>query len=89
MAFDGRWKLMFARTTDGPSLDALYDLKNDPHELTNLLGRNPDREKYRAEAERLKKLLVAWLERVQSPCLEPVKARPVMARAGASKKTKP
>ena len=86
MAFDGRWKLMFGRTADSPSLDALYDLKSDPHETNNLIGHNPDREKYRAEAERMKKLLMAWLERVKSPCLEPVKARPLIARAGAARK---
>ena len=81
MAFDGRWKLMFGRTADSPALDALYDLKRDPQELTNLIGGNPDREQYRAEAERMKGLLVAWLERVKSPNLEPVKARPVIPRA--------
>ena len=75
MAFDGRWKLMIARSADSPSLDALYDLKNDPLELVNLLGHNPDRAKYRPEAERMRKLLVAWLERVKSACLEQVRQR--------------
>jgi arylsulfatase A-like enzyme len=75
MAFDGRWKLMFGRTADSPSLDALYDLKTDPLELTNLIGHNPNREKYRAHAERMKRLLVAWLEGVKSPAAEQVKAR--------------
>ena len=76
MAFDGRWKLMFGQAKDAPSLDALYDLKNDPQEMNNLLGQNPDREKYRAEAARMKGLLVEWLARVKSPSQESVKARP-------------
>jgi len=78
MVFDGRWKLMFGQSVNAPSLDALYDLQNDPNEITNLIGHNPNREKFRAEVERLKALLVAWLERVKSPCRDGVKARPVI-----------
>lgn len=78
MVFDGRWKLMFGQSASAPSLDGLYDLENDPNEVTNLIGRNPNRETYRAEAERMKGLLVAWLTRVNSPYLEGVKARPAI-----------
>jgi arylsulfatase A-like enzyme len=77
MIFDGRWKFMYGQRAEAPSLDALYDLKNDPYELNNLIGRNPDREQYRAEAMRMKGLLVEWLTRVKSPHLESVKARPL------------
>ena len=77
MIFDGRWKYMCGRTADAPSLDALYDLKNDPLELNNLIGQNPDREKHRTEAMRMKGLPVEWLARVGSPHLETVKARPL------------
>lgn len=77
MIFDGRWKFMCGLTADAPSLDALYDLKNDPQELNNLIGRNPAREKHRTEAMRMKALLVEWLARVKSPHLEAVKARPL------------
>jgi arylsulfatase A-like enzyme len=78
MAVDGRWKLLFGRTADSTALDALYDLKDDPQELTNLIGNNPDREKYRTQAERMKALLVAWLDRVKSPNAGAVKARSAM-----------
>ena len=86
MVCDGRWKLMFGRTAASRSLDALYDLETDPQELNNLLGANPKREKFRGEAERMKKLLVGWLERIKSPCLADVKARAVVTGkpAGAS-----
>ena len=87
MVFDGRWKFMFGQTADAPSLDALYDLQNDPNEIANLIGCNPDREKYKAEAERMKNLLVAWLVRVKSPYLEGVKARPVIG-AGETPRNK-
>jgi arylsulfatase A-like enzyme len=78
MITDGRWKLLFGRDKDARSLDALYDLQSDPDELNNLIGNNPDREKHRAEAERMKGLLVQWLEHVKSAQLEGVKARPLM-----------
>jgi hypothetical protein len=62
-----------------PSLDALYDLQDDPSELNNLIGRNPQAEQYRTEVVRMKGLLVEWLTRVKSPNLESVKARPLFA----------
>jgi len=77
MIFDGRWKFMCGQTATAPSLDALYDLKDDPQEMNNLVGRNPDREKHRADAERMKSLLIEWLARVKSPHLDSVKARPL------------
>jgi len=43
-----------------------------------LQGNDPAREKYRAQAERMKGLLVAWLDQVKSPSAAQVKARPVM-----------
>jgi arylsulfatase A-like enzyme len=74
MVFDGRWKYMCGRTADAPSLDALYDLKTDPNEIENLIGKNSE---CRAETKRMKDVLVAWLEQVKSPCLDSVKARPI------------
>ena len=84
MIFDGRWKFMCGRAADAPSPDALYDLKNDPQELNNLIGRNPDREKHRADATRMKGLLVEWLVRAKSPHLETVKARPLFNQLNAN-----
>ncbi|MCX7016853.1 MAG: sulfatase-like hydrolase/transferase, partial [Candidatus Sumerlaeota bacterium] len=84
MVFDGRWKLVLGRDATVRSLDALYDLRNDPLEMINLIGNNPDREKHRSEAERMKALLVGWLERVKSPWLDSVKARPVIGAGGGA-----
>ncbi|MFA5687613.1 MAG: sulfatase-like hydrolase/transferase [Kiritimatiellales bacterium] len=84
MAFDGRWKFLFGRTPEASSLDALYDLKTDPHEMNNLLGSNPDWKKHFPQAEAMKKQLIAWLDRVRSPYLEQVRKRKVNgASAGA------
>ena len=81
MVTDGRWKFLFGRTATSRSLDALYDLQSDPQEMNNLIGRNPDRERYRAEATRMKVLLTDWLARVKSPLLATVQERPVLALA--------
>lgn len=81
MVFDGRWKFLFGQSASAPSLDALYDLQHDPNEITNLIGRNPDGAQSRAEAERMKRLLVAWLARVKSPYWEAVTARPAIGAA--------
>ena len=86
MVCDGRWKLMFGQSAEAPSLDGLYDLQADPQEVANLIGRNPEWEKHRLEAERMKGLLVGWLARVKSPFLESVKARPIARQAELPKK---
>ncbi len=77
MVCDGRWKLLYGRAANAPSLDALYDLQTDPQELNNLIGANPDKAKHRAEAERMKGLLFDWLTRVKSPHLDSVRQRPL------------
>ena len=79
MVCDGRRKLMLGSKRGSQALDALCDLQTDPNELNNLIGNNPDRAKHRAEAERMKSLLIAWLERTKSNQVEDVKMRPVIA----------
>ena len=64
-----RWKLMFGCEADASSVDALYDLEYDPLEISNVIGQQPE------QALSLKDRLVSWLERVNSPYLDGVKAR--------------
>ena len=71
------WKLMIADSPESRAVDALYDMKNDPLEMRNLLGDPVDRAKYAGRAEEMKLRLIAWLERVHSPALEKVKARKI------------
>ncbi len=71
------WKFMFARTPESRALNALYNLKDDPLELNNLIGKNPDKAKYVAQAEKMKERLVEWLEFVGSPYLQGVKDRAI------------
>ena len=70
-----RWKLFIPNTPTSPVLDALYDLDNDPHEVNNLLGKNPDAPRYAEQAEHLKGLLLSWLEEVNYPYIDGVQAR--------------
>ncbi|MDR3232380.1 MAG: sulfatase-like hydrolase/transferase [Planctomycetaceae bacterium] len=58
------WKLMLARSDKAKS--ALYDRKNDPNELKNLLPESNETEvkKYRFIAEELKQKLVDYLKQI-------------------------
>ena len=71
------WKFLFCRTEDQNRLDALYDLKNDPHEMNNLIGDNPDRAKSLPQAEEMKERLIEWLKKTESPFIESVKRRKI------------
>jgi hypothetical protein len=59
-------------------LDALFNLKNDPFETNNLIGRNPDRAKYKSVVDELKNDLLAWLKKNNSKHLESVKSRKII-----------
>jgi arylsulfatase A-like enzyme len=69
------WKLMMAESPESHATDALYDMKNDPFEMHNLLGPADDRSKYAGRADEMKERLITWLEQVHSPFLTSVKAR--------------
>ena len=71
------WKFLFCRTEEQNRLDALYDLKNDPHEMNNLIGDNPDRAKSLPQAEEMKERLIEWLKKTESPFIESVKRRKI------------
>jgi arylsulfatase A-like enzyme len=58
----GNWKLMITWSGDETLVDALYNLKNDPFEMNNCIGNNPDKGKYLAKAEELRALVVGWCE---------------------------
>ncbi len=70
-----RWKFFCPNTADSKVMNVLYDLKNDPYEMNNLLGKNPDRQRYVKQGEKMKALLIQWLKKVNSPHLEEVKKR--------------
>jgi arylsulfatase A-like enzyme len=69
------WKLMTTHRAGGKDVEVLYDLKNDPFEMNNLLGTNPERYKYKEKAEELRSKLVGYLKNVNSPLTEGVEKR--------------
>jgi arylsulfatase A-like enzyme len=70
-----RWKLMTTHRSGGRDVEVLYDLKNDPTEMNNLLGSNPERYKHQETAEELRTKLVAYLRDVNSPIADGVENR--------------
>ena len=69
------WKLMIANRAEAKTLDALFNLKDDPYEMRNLVGAPDDRVRYRKQAGEMKERLLAWMERVHAPGIEAVKQR--------------
>ena len=72
------WKFIFCRTERHKIIDCLFNLEDDPHEMTNLIGLNPDKVRYRDVAERMKKLLMAYMEEVRHPFLDDVSRKPAV-----------
>ena len=60
------WKLMVPYTEDSKVINAMYHLTEDPHEMNNLLGENPERGKYEQKAEELRTNLLEWLKKTNS-----------------------
>jgi arylsulfatase A-like enzyme len=69
------WKLIMAKNPASRAQDALFHLKEDPYEMTNLLGEPPDRLKYRKQADEMKDRLLSWLGRAGSPFAAGVRDR--------------
>jgi arylsulfatase A-like enzyme len=69
------WKLIIPYTETSKVLNAMYNLNKDPYEMTNLLGNNPEREKYTQKAEELRNTLLEWLKKNNSSHIEGVQKR--------------
>ncbi len=70
-----QWKLMTTHRTGGKNVEVLYDLKNDPFEMNNLIGTNPKRLEYKKISEELRIKLVNYLKDVNSPIVKGVEER--------------
>ena len=69
------WKMFIPYSEASKVINALYNLKDDPHEMHNLLGNNPDRIQYKQKADELREDLLLWLKKNKSTHYEGVKAR--------------
>ncbi|MHC4248757.1 MAG: sulfatase-like hydrolase/transferase [Planctomycetota bacterium] len=72
------WKFIFCRTERHKIIDCLFNLQDDPHEMQNLIGRNPDKARHRDVAERMKKLLLGYMEEVRHPKIDEVARKPAV-----------
>ena len=75
-----KWKLMTTHRNGGKNIEALFDLKNDPFELNNLLGTNPDRFKYKEISEELRSKLVRYLKDVNYPLVKGIASRELIRK---------
>lgn len=69
------WKLIIPYSKESEVINAMYNLNNDPHEMNNLIGKNPERGKYEEQAEELRGSLLEWLEKNNSKHYNGVKER--------------
>lgn len=69
------WKMMIPYSTTSTVINALYNLNEDPYEMTNLIGNNPEKAKYKEKTEELRKYLLEWLNDKDSKHYEGVKNR--------------
>lgn len=69
------WKLMIPYTAESTVINAMYNLNIDPHEMNNLLGKNPNRTDYKGKAEELRASLLEWLKKNNSKRYNGVKER--------------
>jgi arylsulfatase A-like enzyme len=69
------WKMFIPYSAESKVINALYNLKNDPFEMNNLLGNNPESSKYEGKANELRNDLLTWLKKCKSSHYEGVKAR--------------
>ena len=69
------WKMFIPYSATSTVVDALYNLNDDPYEMTNLLGNNPDKKKYASKVNELHTDLLNWLKNNQSSHYDGVKTR--------------
>jgi arylsulfatase A-like enzyme len=69
------WKMFIPYSATSTVIDALYNLNEDPYEMNNLLGSNPDKKKYAQKVNELHADLVDWLKVNKSSHYDGVKTR--------------
>jgi len=69
------WKLIIPYSKTSKVLNAMYDLNTDPHEMNNLLGKNPNRHRYAEKAKELRACLLEWLKKNNSKHYKGIKER--------------
>ena len=81
MIVKDNWKLFIPYSAESNVINALYNLKDDPNEVNNLLGNNPDRKKQEKKVKELREDILTWLKQHHSSHYEGVKARNLISRS--------
>ena len=79
MVIKDNFKMFVPYTAESTVMNVLYNLKDDPYEINNLIGENPGRKKYSAKANELRDDLLSWLKQHKSIHYEGVKNRNLVA----------
>ncbi len=69
------WKLIIPYSKESKVINALYNLNDDPHEMNNLIGKNPNKIDYKEQVEDLRESLLEWLKKNNSKHYDGVKER--------------
>jgi arylsulfatase A-like enzyme len=69
------WKLIIPYSETSTVLNVMYDLNSDPCEMNNLIGKNPNRQRYAEKTEELRACLLEWLKKNGSSHYEDVRKR--------------
>jgi arylsulfatase A-like enzyme len=69
------WKLIIPYSKSSKVINAMYNLNEDPHEMNNLLGINPNQARFEGQAEELRGYLLEWLARNNSKHYNEVRER--------------
>jgi arylsulfatase A-like enzyme len=72
------WKMFIPQTATSQVIDVLYNLKDDPYEINNLIGNNNNQQKYASKVNELKNDLLQWLLKHKSKNLDGVKQRMIV-----------
>jgi arylsulfatase A-like enzyme len=75
MIVKGDWKMLIPSTATSPVIDALYNLKNDPYEMNNLMGSNPNKANYTQKINELHTDLLTWMQKNKSKKYDGVRNR--------------
>ena len=75
MILKDSWKMFIPYSATSTTIDALYNLKDDPYEMNNLLGSNPNKNLYTEKVNELHTDLVNWLKDHKSSHYDGVRMR--------------
>lgn len=75
MIVKGDWKMFIPSTSTSTVINALYNLKDDPYEMNNLMGSNPNKGLYTQKINELHTDLLTWMKKNNSKKYDGVRNR--------------